>query len=138
MEHNIKNPQWRGKGEMEQIVGKTPVAINIRRDNGDEIRMGFSDGSQCMWYHSQDCCEDVRIEDVCGSWNDLIGYPLLVAEERTEQKDIKYGSMTYTFYTFRGVGGSVDVRWYGESNGYYSESVDFHLEEQGEKNELER
>jgi hypothetical protein len=112
-----------------QMIGKTPVKI-YECPHGEEIVFTFSDGSKAKFYHEQDCCESVIIEDVNGDWNDLIGNPLLVADERISHDEPNgYDSDTWTFYTFRGIGGSVDVRWHGSSNGYYSESVHFHYEE---------
>lgn len=108
---------------IEDIVGKTPTSIE---ESDDEIIMLFDDGTACKFYHEQDCCENVSVEDVNGDWEDLIGTPLLAAEERKGETDeTGFSSFTWTFYTFRSIEGSVDVRWYGESNGYYSEGVDF-------------
>jgi hypothetical protein len=122
------------RAELLDIVGKTPTSITQNGD--DEIVMSFSDGSTGVLYHEQDCCESVVIDDVNGDWVDLLGNPLLVADERVSESPPNDAvvsewddSNTWTFYTFRNVSGSVDVRWHGSSNGYYSEGVNFKLKE---------
>ena len=112
--------------DMDDIIGKTPIHSE---KTDEQITFWFSDGMVARWHHNQDCCESVYVEDVTGDWADLMNTPLLVAEERSEEKsgDDCFESNTWTFYTFRSVKGSVDVRWHGQSNGYYSESVDFQM-----------
>ena len=123
MEWNIRN-----LGGLQFMVGKIPT--HIWQKGEDELYFAFSDGLVVKFHHDQDCCECVEIEDVVGDWNDLVGHPLLVADVRTDESSPKTegsfddDSTTWTFYTFRNQGGSVDVRWYGTSNGYYSERVD--------------
>lgn len=113
---------------MQRILDKIPTKVWVVND--EELHMQFSDGTSCKWYHQQDCCESVSIYDIVGDLQGLVGLPLLVAEERSDNEttpDIgsEPESCTWTFYTFRNVNVSVDVRWFGESNGYYSESVNF-------------
>lgn len=109
---------------IESIVGLTPKSI--QQHGNDAIVFTFSGGETARFWHVQECCEDVEIDDVNGDWTCLIGNPILVAEERVSEGPCDYGDHeTWTFYTFRGIGGSVDVKWHGSSNGYYSESVDF-------------
>lgn len=81
-------------------------------------------GGIFILHHIQDCCEWVRIEQIDGDLYDLIGEPLLMAEEVIDhQGDDGFVSTTWTFYKFATKKGYVTIRWCGESNGYYSESV---------------
>lgn len=108
------------------LVGKT--LTSIERD-GDE-KLTFRAGSQAwVMYHHQDCCEHVRIDEVIGDLGDLVNDgPVLLAEEvsNADGPVPEYDeSHTWTFYKLRTLNGDVTIRWLGESNGYYSESVSF-------------
>lgn len=107
-----------------EIIGKTVVKVT---PEDELIKFEFDDGSIAEWYHEQDCCESVVVDDIVGDWEDLTGSPLLVAEVRSNENDVEFGHETWTFYTLRTIKGSVDVKWHGESNGYYSEEVSFKL-----------
>ncbi len=114
-----------------ELVGKTLTAIR-RKEGDDKIVFIANDGSEYKQYHYQDCCESVNIEDICGDLTDLIGSPILKAEESTSEEnpegykaDDCQDSFTWTFYNIATVKGHVTIRWYGESNEYHSESVDF-------------
>ena len=95
-----------------------------RWEGADEIRFETTNGRVFRLYHSQGCCESVDIEDITGDVEDLIGLPLLMAEEATSPGDAGESS-TWTFYKFATAKGYVTIRWLGQSNGYYSEGVDF-------------
>ena len=104
------------------LVGKTCLHVEV---GDDFVAFVFLDGTIAKMHHVEDCCESVTVEDVNGDVADLIGVPLLVCDERTDSKEGgDYESATWTFYTLRTIRGSVDIRWLGVSNGYYSESVD--------------
>ena len=85
------------------------------------------------FYHEDDCCESVYVDDITGDLDDLVGKPLDIVEVARHEDTMPQGmdlkkpedSFTWTFYKFATIKGWVDVRWLGESNGYYSEEVDF-------------
>ena len=112
------------------MKGKTFVEVTGSIGSG-EMLFVTAEGERFMFAHQQDCCESVDINDIVGDLQDLVGSPLLIAEEvsgATEPDEEHYESYTYTFYKFATRKGYVDVRWLGESNGYYSESVELFVE----------
>lgn len=118
------------KVELTALLGKTLVSVTGEAGGG-EIRFTTDAGEIYVLDHDQDCCENVYVESIVGDLADLIGTPILKAEEATGERpaDVPVpeyvDSETWTFYKLATIKGYVDIRWHGESNGYYSESVTF-------------
>lgn len=131
--------------EIKELLGKTLTKVEVN-ESKDEILLTTNEGEMYKFYHEQDCCEGVSIDDIEGDLNDLIESPILIAEEVdsepfTKEFEAKFTevdklgykrdkdgnsepeSCTWTFYKLATIKGYVTIRWYGESNGYYSESV---------------
>lgn len=110
---------------IESLVGEVLTHID---DGGDVIMLTTKSGRIIRIHHDQDCCESVSIEDTKGNWHDLIGKVIIEASEDVQKQGDpppEYpDSWTRTTLTFKVDGATVISRWIGESNGYYSESVD--------------
>lgn len=117
--------------KFEDLQGKTLTAIDGAVVGSERITFACSDGARFLMFHTQDCCEHVRVEDICGDVADLINTPILAASEESNNESDPPGaehtndSFTWTFYRLSTIKGTVVIRWLGESNGYYGESVDF-------------
>ena len=110
-----------------ELEGLTIYEIIGCRSGSDEIFFKTTDDRMFHMFHWQDCCESVSVEDVVGDVEDLIGSPIVRAEERSNgSTDTEWGGdEEWTFYELATNKGSVTIRWYGSSNGYYSTSVSF-------------
>ena len=105
---------------IESMIGKTFTKVIV----GDDCLILENAVERYTFFHEQDCCESVWIDDICGDLNDLANSPITMADESCSGgENSDYESYTWTFYKFATLKGFVDVRWYGSSNGYYSESV---------------
>ncbi len=119
--------------EFKILQGKTITEIDGLTVGSERVTFTCSDGTKYVMLHYSDCCESVDIEDVAGDVDDLIGSEILLAEESTSDENPEgvkpeyQDSFTWTYYKLATINGYVTIRWYGSSNGYYSESVNFEV-----------
>lgn len=121
---------------MREMEGKTVEKLlqggegNYREDF---FGLLMTDGTRYYFYHAQDCCENVYLEDVAGGeLEDLEGEQILHMSERTstpephELKDDEYVDdlMEWTFYVISTMKVTLTLRFLGASNGYYAVGVD--------------
>ena len=125
------------KYPIENFIGKVLKKVKV---GNDYVFFHTVDDKFIVMMHNQDCCERVEIEDICGDIDDLLNTPIVQAFEKTNdkehpadvnEKEIEYQdedkSFTWTFYTFSTIKGTVTIRWYGTSNGYYSERANLYI-----------
>jgi len=116
------------------LMGVTLTNITGLEPGSERVTFD-SDTATWIMHHNQNCCESVAVEDVNGVVGDLIGAPIVAAVEVSHEAgsegcppprgEFPNESFTWTFYRISTIKGTVVIRWYGESNGYYSEAVDF-------------
>jgi hypothetical protein len=107
-------------------IDKVVTHIDV---DSDSVIVTLEDGTKLYFYHSQSCCESVYIYDWKGDPHQLVGKKLLMIEEDNDdftnemswQPNDSYTCTNFKFITNED---TVISRWIGESNGYYSESVD--------------
>jgi hypothetical protein len=95
-------------------------------------------GKKVVFYHDQDCSECVWLEDGDGlvsgfdiftncDWCELQIETKTNGDEGANPLDKYDDSFTWSFYKFKTNKGYDTIRWYGTSNGYYSEEVDYEI-----------
>lgn len=122
--------KYMGFPKFENLKGLTLSSVNGMEVDSECITFKTECGREFRLHHSQDCCESVSVESVVGDVADLIGAELLIAEEVEGETPSDFDksvheSFTWTFYKLATRKGYVDLRWFGESNGYYCETASF-------------
>lgn len=107
------------------FFGKYISNIKGLCEDSDNIFIEFENGESITMYHDRKCCESVTVDDIVGEL-DLVGARFFeIIEKKPTKQSVKDKSCTWTFYTIRTSKGYTDIKWYGESNGHYSEEVSF-------------
>ena len=118
---------------LHQMIGQTPVEITGLHEGSEEVRIKTLEGNELVLRYEPDCCASCTICQVDGDVEDLRAKLVMCEEvgnvheldmktERGDDSDDWHESFTWTFVKFATVKGYVTLRWYGSSNGYYSES----------------
>ena len=120
---------WNDEIEFNNLVGKEIIKIE-GGPGDDEVTFHTSEGEAYRLYHYQECRESVTLYDVDGDLQRLLDSPITIAEEVSGGEDVGplsgyEESFTWTFYKLGTVVDTVTMRWYGSSNGHYSEKVSF-------------
>lgn len=108
--------------DFSELVGKT--FDRVFQKGEDEIFFLSKQGASYLLTHLQDCCEYVYVEDIVGpDINGLSDKKILSADESYNSgEEGRWESYTWSFYTIRTVEDTWTIRFYGSSNGYYSEA----------------
>ena len=123
------------------LEGKKVVEILGAEVGSEKLTFVCDDGEKYSMEYFGECCASCSIEDIAGDTADLIGTIVRAEDpssldnfnENDEAKAAHGGyepdSFTWTFFIVGTTKGTVTIRWYGSSNGYYSESPNFYKDD---------
>lgn len=113
MYNDYKNKE----AKFEDLIGKTITKIEGGlKDEKMIFTLNNGDKYQMIYYN--DCCASCTVEDIAGDINDLIGSPILQAEEATSKENPEgvkpeYQDLfTWTFYKLATIRGYLTIRWF--------------------------
>ena len=130
---NIAASSWRSEVECDVLKGKTITSIEGLKVGSEQIQFNCSDGSKYVMGRAFTNLEpvEVLIDDICGDIDDLIGSPIVIAEENYDvpggPRNTSDKSWTWVFYKFATTKGYVDIKWYGTSDGRYTEHAEMYV-----------
>ena len=101
--------------------------------NCDTVTFCIDGIERYILQHVESWSEDVSIDDIVGDLSDLIGKEITKAEEIQSDTDLPDGisedyfeSWTYSFYYLHTLDSCVTIKFFGTSNGYYSETAELY------------
>jgi len=126
MRYDYCEAKVRDEEAMSDIEGATIIKVDGLEKDSSQVAIHTDKGIYVM-FHEQDCCETVEIDDIIGTLEEGSVIHKFICKTNIDapMRDKYDVSYTWTFYTIVTSKGYCDIKWYGSSNGYYSERVDF-------------
>lgn len=114
---------------MKNLIGATILSVNPNTNRRDDALLYIkTDKGTMTFYHAQQWSEQVWLEDGLEDLEKMIGEKVLHAEviknydeDALDEEDDSY---TWIYYKISTLNHDCTLRFYGTSNGYYSEGVD--------------
>lgn len=92
-------------------------------DSINQIKFVDDKNNVYIMHHKQDCGENMFIEGIYGNPEDILGSPIIRAEEIINYNEIPLYEdcldYTWKLYEIATNKSCISIRWYGELNGYY-------------------
>ena len=115
---------------VQHLIGRVIKSVEVGKSEG-RVKFYLKDGTALAIWHEHDCSDCVYLEDIIGidTVTQLTGETVLDAyvsyRVGEHDKDSTWGRFSvWVFLMLRTNNYSVVFRWYGTSNGYYSECPD--------------
>lgn len=104
-----------------ELIGKKVISVEIV----DDCIYFYTNYGNYVIIPDDNYGTYVSIDDICGELYDLIGETIIDAIEVCNHDNPLYGdeSFTWTFYHISTLKTHITIRFYGTSNGYYSEDA---------------
>lgn len=113
---------------IKKLIGAKILDVK-KLEEVDELLDIITDKGVMHFYHDRDCCESVWLEDGFDDLKAIVGEKIINAEviinhDEGEAFPDTEDSYTWTYYKISTLNHDCTLRFYGTSNGYYSEEVD--------------
>lgn len=111
---------------LNDLFGRKIESVEGCYKGSNFMKIKFTDGISVVFQPSN-LCANVEIDDVNGDPQGMVGHLIkkveVVSNKQFSAKDEYTKNYLWTFYKFATLDGYIDIRWYGTSNGWYSEEV---------------
>jgi hypothetical protein len=108
---------------IKDLIGNTIKSYYCVDDYYSHI--DFTDGTRLVMYHQNECCESIEIESF--DIEPLIGKTITDIDYTLVEIPTEYGGSTRTSLILETLDNKITLSWLGESNGYYSEQVNYRI-----------